>query len=245
MRKRLDQLIVEKRLAPTRSRAQDVIQRGLVAVDGVVVAKPGARFALDSRIEIQDGAGLELASRAGLKLDAALDAFDLDPENRTAADVGASTGGFTDVLLRRGAKHVYSIDVGSDQLHPLLRKDMRVTVLENQDARALTRAEVAHPIEAVVIDVSFISVLKVLPNVLTLTAPGAWLVALIKPQFEVGASGVGKGGIVRDAEVRAEAVQNIKSWLHDQPGWRVVGLSPSPIVGRSGNHEYLIGAISS
>ncbi len=181
-------------------------------------------------------------SRAGAKLIAALDAFGFDPEGRTALDVGASTGGFTEVLLDRGAEKVYAVDVGHDQLHARLRADPNVVSLEGCDARSLTRALIPDRITAVVADVSFISATKALPVALALAERSAWLVALIKPQFEVGRARVGKGGIVRDAAARDAAVAEVGAWLSAQKGWRVTGVVPSPLRGGSGNEEFLLGA---
>jgi 23S rRNA (cytidine1920-2'-O)/16S rRNA (cytidine1409-2'-O)-methyltransferase len=180
------------------------------------------------------------ASRAGLKLSAALDRFDIDPTGLTALDIGASTGGFTDVLLARGAAHVNAVDVGHDQLIPRLRADPRVTVLERMNARALTRAEVPVPVDLVTCDASFIGLEAVLPAPLALAAPGARLVALIKPQFEVGPGRVGKGGVVRDSALHDEVCRRIEAWLGGLPGWRVLGVAPSPIDGGDGNREFLI-----
>jgi 23S rRNA (cytidine1920-2'-O)/16S rRNA (cytidine1409-2'-O)-methyltransferase len=181
-------------------------------------------------------------SRGGLKLAAALDAFGLDPKGLIALDIGASTGGFTEVLLERGAARVFAVDVGHDQLHAKLLEDQRVLVLEGTDARALDAAVVGGPIGAIVADVSFISLTKALPVVLSLAAPGAWLVALVKPQFEVGRELVGKGGIVRDAQARARAVAEVRAFIDASPGWKVFAEMPSPIAGGSGNEEVLIGA---
>ena len=182
-------------------------------------------------------------SRGGVKLAAALDHFAFAVEGVVALDVGASTGGFTQVLLKRGAARVYAVDVGHGQLHPSLAGDPRIISREGCDARGLDRALVAEPIGALVADVSFISLTKVLPAALDLTEPGAWLVALIKPQFEAGRTAVGKGGIVRDPAARERAVEAVSAWLAGQAGWRVLGVIPSPIVGGSGNTEFLLGAI--
>lgn len=242
MRKRLDHLLVEKQLAPSRSRARDVIQRGLVSVAGRVVHKAGYAVDPEEPLTVADGAGLGLVSRGGLKLEAALDAFDFDPTGHIALDVGASTGGFTEVLLAHGAKKVFSVDVGHTQLHPRVRSDPRVVVLERTDARDLTVAQIPDPISVLVADVSFVSLTKVLPAALVLAAPQAWLVALIKPQFEVGPAGVGKDGIVRDATLRDRAARQVCDWLAAQPGWHVLNTISSPIVGGAGNHEILLGA---
>ena len=238
---RLDKVLLSRGLVGTRSRARDLIVRGAVAVDGAVETKPGALVQEDAPIVLLEDA--DYVSRGSLKLIAALDAFGFDPAGRHALDVGASTGGFTEVLLRRGAAHVVAVDVGHGQLHPKLAGDPRVTHHEGRDARTLTQADVRTPVEAVVADVSFISLEKALPAALALASPGAWLVALIKPQFEAGRDAVGKGGIVRDAAVRDAQAEKIAVWIAGHAGWRVAGLIPSPVVGGSGNQEFLIGAM--
>ena len=243
MRKRLDEILVERRLVETRARARGLIMRGHVSVEGRGAEKAGQLVAGEAKIEIAPAADLYVSFGAE-KLATALDTFgpSFDPQGRIALDAGASTGGFTDVLLRRGAAKVYSVDVGRDQLHARLRSDKRVVVMEETDSRDLTRALVPEPITALVSDVSFISLTKALPAALALTAPNAWLVALIKPQFEAGPAAVGKGGIVRDAADRARAVDIVRTWLAAQPGWRIVDVITWPgLQGRS-NEEYLIGA---
>ena len=237
---RLDQTLVARGLAPTRSRALDWIGRGLVSVDGRVVTKGGHRVAETAEITLAQNVP-RFVSRGAEKLIAALDYFGLSPAGCHAADIGASTGGFTEVLLARGATHVTAVDVGQAQLHPRLAADTRVTVREQTDARQLTAADFAAPITAITADVSFISLEKALPCVLALAAPGAWLVALIKPQFEVGRASVGKGGIVRDPAASVAAVTRIAAWL-ETSGWQVAGTLPSPITGGDGNQEFLIAA---
>jgi 23S rRNA (cytidine1920-2'-O)/16S rRNA (cytidine1409-2'-O)-methyltransferase len=238
---RLDRILVDRGLAATRSRAADLVRLGAVCVDGVATLKPGALFDADANLSVQEGASPYI-SRGGLKLAAALDTFGLDPEGLTALDIGASTGGFTEVLLERGARRVFAVDVGRDQLHVKLRDESRVVVLEETDARVLDEAVIEGPIGAIVADVSFISLTKALPAALGLAAPGTWLVALVKPQFEVGRERVGKGGIVRDANDRADAVATVRAFVDAQPGWSVFAEMPSPISGGSGNEEMLIGA---
>ncbi len=238
---RLDKVLLSRGLVGTRSRARDLIVRGAVTVDGAVETKPGALVRETAPIALLEDA--DYVSRGSLKLIAALDAFGLDPAERRALDVGASTGGFTEVLLRRGAAHVVAVDVGHGQLHPTLAGDPRVTQHEGRDARTLTMADVSTPVDAIVADVSFISLEKALPAALALAAPGAWLVALIKPQFEAGRDAVGKGGLVRDAAVRDAQAEKIAAWLASHAGWRVVGVIPSPVAGGSGNREFLIGAV--
>jgi 23S rRNA (cytidine1920-2'-O)/16S rRNA (cytidine1409-2'-O)-methyltransferase len=241
-RARLDLRVVELGLAPSRARARDLIRRGLVEVAGVVAMRPGAGVAADAPIRVT-GPEAGYVSRGALKLVAALEHFRFPASGAVALDVGASTGGFTEVLLAAGAHRVYAVDVGRDQLHPRLREDTRVVSLEGRDARTLDRTLVPEPVGAVVADVSFISLAKVLLVPLALAGPGAWLVALIKPQFEAGRDAVGKGGIVRDAAERRRAVDLVRGWVAAQPGWRVEGIIPSPIAGGSGNEEFLLGAV--
>lgn len=229
-------------MAPSRSRAGDLVRRGLVRVDGEVVTKPGAMVGSDARIEIA-GDAARWVSRGAEKLVAGLATFGFEIMGRTALDVGASTGGFTEVLLAKGAAKVIAVDVGEGQLHPRLREDPRIVSLERTDARAITPALLGGLVGAIVADVSFISLEKALPAALGCAAPGAWLVALVKPQFEVGRGAIGKGGIVRDAAARESAVARIAAWLEGMPGWCVVGAVASPITGGDGNAEVLIGAV--
>jgi 23S rRNA (cytidine1920-2'-O)/16S rRNA (cytidine1409-2'-O)-methyltransferase len=238
---RLDQLLVKRGLVATRSRARDLIARGLVVVDAGKADKPGHLVAEDASISVRDEAAARI-SRGGLKLAAALEAFGFRPAGVVALDIGASAGGFTDTLLQAGARRVYAVDVGTGQLHASLRKDPRVVVLEKTDARALDTRLIPEPVDAIVTDVSFISLTKVLPAALALAAPQCWLVALVKPQFEAGREAVGRGGIVRSPGDRARAVETVRAWLAAQPGWTVAGVVPSPIKGGSGNEEFLIGA---
>ena len=235
---RLDILLVDCGLAATRARAADLIRRGAVRVGGATAAKPGQLVALDAVLSVSPGAGAYV-SRGGLKLEAALDAFALDAEGRVALDIGASTGGFTDALLARGAARVYAVDVGRGQLHEKLRADPRVVALEATDARSLDRSVIPEPVSAIVADVSFISLTLALPAALALAAPGAWLVALIKPQFEAGREAVGKGGVVRKDEDRERAIARVRDFVASRPGWSVLGVIPSPIEGGSGNREFL------
>jgi 23S rRNA (cytidine1920-2'-O)/16S rRNA (cytidine1409-2'-O)-methyltransferase len=238
---RLDQTLVARGLVPSRARAQDLIRRGFVRVAGLVCDKPAFDVRGAAAIEISSDAP-DYVSRGAEKLAAALDQFRFDPAGRAVLDVGASTGGFTEVLLERGAARVYAVDVGSAQLHSRLKSDPRVVAFENCDARALSRDVVREPVDAIVADVSFISVTKALGAALSLVAQGAWLVVLVKPQFEVGREHVGGGGIVRDETARRRAVESVCTWLSVQPGWTIVGEMTSPILGGSGNVEYLIGA---
>ncbi len=256
MRMRLDAALVARGFAPSRARARDMILRGAVTVEGVLETKPGRMVAVDTALSVDDPAS-GYVSRAALKLVAALDAFGFDPAGLTALDLGASTGGFTQALLQRGAAHVIAIDVGHEQLHPTLATDPRVTLLEGLNARDLTREHFGdRRIGAIVADLSFISLKLALPPALMLADPGEWAVFLVKPQFEVGRDAIGKGGIVRDAKVAEQAAEDFAQWLEDwrdpspnpspqagaELGWRVVGKIPSPIAGGSGNREFLVGA---
>lgn len=240
-RERLDNALVARGLAPTRSQARDLIVRGCVTVDGKTAHKAGLEVGADAAVSVVDGAQ-PYVSRGGLKLAAALDAFGFDPAGLRVLDVGASTGGFVDVLLRRGAARVYAVDVGQGQLHPSLAGDPRVVSLEDQDIRSMSEAAIDGPVDAVTGDVSFIPLTQALGPVLAMTQPGAWVVALIKPQFEVGRAEIGKGGIVKDEAARLRAVERVSAWLGGLPGWRVTGTIASPIAGGSGNVEFLIGA---
>ena len=237
---RLDVALVARGLAPTRSRALDLIRRGFVSVGGVVITKAGHDVGDDAAVMLATAAPQHV-SRGAEKLIAALDRYGFDPAACHCADIGASTGGFTQVLLARGAATVTAVDVGRGQLHAALRADPRVVSLESRDARTLTASDFSYPVKAVTADVSFISLEKALPAMLTLAAPGAWLVALVKPQFEVGRENIGKGGLVRDTTLSAAAVARIAGWL-EICGWRVAGTMPSPISGGDGNQEFLIGA---
>ena len=238
---RLDQLLTERGLAPSRSRARDLIKRGAVRAGGKVVTRPGLDVAEDAELAVEE-AWSGYVSRGALKLAAALSAFGFDPGGRIALDIGASTGGFTQLLLREGATRVYAVDVGHDQLHVGLRKDERVVPLEETDARTLDRRLVPDPIGAITADVSFISLTKVLPAAFALARPGAWAVLLVKPQFEAGREAVGKGGIVRSETARAEALASVERFIAAQPGWHDIRTMLSPITGQSGNVEYLLGA---
>ena len=210
-------------------------------VAGEVVTKPAEQVTADQPLSV-DAQARARVSRAGVKLEAALDAFEFSPRDRIALDLGASTGGFTQVLLELGAARVYAVDVGHGQLHETLVGDDRVVSLEGQDARQLDASVIPEPIAALVADLSFVSLTLALPAALELAAPGAWSVALIKPQFELDRKAVGKGGIVRDEAARQRAVERVSDWFAVQPGWRVRGVIPAPIEGAKGNQEFLIGA---
>ncbi|WP_051248093.1 TlyA family RNA methyltransferase [Inquilinus limosus] len=239
-RPRADLVLVERGLAESRARAQALILAGLVYEGTRRVEKPGDGIAQPEALSVR-GRDHPWVSRGGLKLVKGLDHFGIDPAGLVGLDVGASTGGFTDVLLHRGAAKVYAVDVGHGQLAWSLRQDPRVMVLERTNARHLDRAMVPDPIGIVVCDASFIGLETVLPAPLALAAPGAWLVALIKPQFEVGPDRVGKGGVVRDPDLHREVCDRIAAWLAARPGWRVLGVTESPITGPEGNVEFLIG----
>lgn len=239
---RLDLVLVARGLVLTRAKARDLIARGKVRVDDEVVRKP-AMSVRDEQTIMVDAQAAAQVSRGAVKLAAALDHFKLDPAGRIALDVGASTGGFTQVLLERGVARVYAVDVGKGQLHASLKDDPRVVALEGCDARALDRVMVPDAIEAIVADVSFISLRKALPAALALAAPGCWLVVLVKPQFEVEREGIGKGGIVRDPALREQALVDVREWLAVQQGWTVLGDMPSPIEGGSGNVEFLLAGV--
>ncbi len=240
MKKRLDQLLVERGLAESRAKAQAAIMAGLVFSNEKRLDKPGTPVAEDLALEVR-GQPHPWVSRGGLKLAHAIEAFGIDVAGKTAIDVGASTGGFTDVLLTKGAAKVYAVDVGHGQLAWKLRNDPRVIVLEKTNARHLTVEIIPEAPDMVVCDASFIGLETVLPAALALAKPGAVVVALIKPQFEVGKDRVGKGGVVREPELHAEVRARIAQWL-PRIGWTVFGEDESPIQGPEGNREFLIAA---
>lgn len=241
LKQRVDQLLVERGLVESRSRAQAMIMAGLVYSDTRRIDKPGQTLPEDAALELK-GQDHPWVSRGGLKLVKGLEAFDIDPTGLTALDVGASTGGFTDVLLTRGAEKIFAVDVGHGQLAWKLRQDPRVVVLERCNARHLTSEQISDPVDMVVCDASFIGLRTVLPAALSLTKPGACLLALIKPQFEVGKALVGKGGVVRDPELHQRVCDEIRAWVESLPDWSVIGLTESPIKGPEGNVEFLIAA---
>ena len=240
-RVRLDVALVERGFVATRARARDAILRGRVTVEGRPATRPALAVPRDAAIAVDDPAA-PYVSRAALKLVAALDTFGFAADGVVALDVGAATGGFTQVLLERGARRVYAVDVGHGQLDPRLAADPRVVSREGVNARDFTAADVGEPVGAVVVDVSFISLKLVLPAVLASAAPLAWGVFLVKPQFEVGRKNLGKGGIVRDAAHAKQAAADIAQWLDDDLDWPSIGIVPSPILGGDGNREFLIGA---
>ena len=239
---RIDQLLVARGLVESRTRAQALIMAGLVQVGTKAVTKAGELVADNAELLVR-GRDHPWVSRGGVKLAHGLAAFGLDPAERVAMDVGSSTGGFTDVLLHHGAARVYAVDSGTNQLAWKLRADPRVVVLEQLSARLLTSAQVPERMGAIVCDASFISLAKVLEVPLSFAAPGCWLVALVKPQFEAGRAEVGKGGVVRDEAVQARVCEAAAAWLAAQPGWRVLGLVESPITGPEGNREWLLGGV--
>ena len=238
---RLDVALVERGLAETRAAAQRLVMAGLVFSGERRLEKAGQGVAPDTALEVR-GQPHPYVSRGGLKLAKALDHFALPVAGRIALDVGASTGGFTDCLLQRGAARVYAVDVGTNQLAWKLRSDPRVVSIEKTNMRDVKRALIPEPVELIVCDASFIGLRTVLPAALALAAPGAHLAALIKPQFEVGKGRVGKGGIVREPALHVDVCGTVSDWLGAQPGWRVLGVVESPITGAEGNKEFLISA---
>jgi 23S rRNA (cytidine1920-2'-O)/16S rRNA (cytidine1409-2'-O)-methyltransferase len=237
-KKRADRSLVERGLAPSRARAQAAIEAGLVSADGVRVEKASQPVSPDA--ELRATPAHPYVSRGGLKLAAALERFAVDPRGKVCLDIGASTGGFSEVLIARGARLVYAVDVGHGQLHPSLRDRRGIVSLEGTDARALDRRIVPEPVDLLVADVSFISLKLVLPAAFLLCTPTAELVVLVKPQFEAGRTHL-KKGIVRDEAVRKAVCADIERFIAAK-GWRLIGAMPSPIAGGDGNREFLIGA---
>lgn len=237
---RVDQLLVDRGLAESRTRAQALVMAGLVYSGDTKIAKPGHSIRSDAALEVR-GRDHPWVSRGGIKLAHALDHFGLDPQGAVAMDIGSSTGGFTDVLLARGAARVFAVDSGTNQLAWKLRQDPRVTVLEQTSARILTAQLIDQACDWVVCDASFIGLAKVLEVPLSLAALQCRLVALIKPQFEVGRGEVGKGGVVRDPVLHDRVCGEVSDWLEGQ-GWDVEGIARSPITGPEGNVEFLISA---
>ncbi|MGY4748516.1 TlyA family RNA methyltransferase [Pannonibacter sp. Q-1] len=238
-RQRLDQCLADLGLAPSRARARDAILRGTVSVDGVVITKPGQLVSSTQKITLADPAQ-NYVSRAALKLLAALEAFPVDPAGKTCLDVGASTGGFTQVLLERGAARVHAIDVGHGQLHERIASNSKVNRRDGLNARDLTLADLeGEAPQLIVSDVSFISLKLALPSALELAAPGAEAILLVKPQFEVGRQGIGKGGLVQP-DLVGPCAEDLRLWLDALPGWKSHGLIPSPVTGGDGNREFLL-----
>jgi 23S rRNA (cytidine1920-2'-O)/16S rRNA (cytidine1409-2'-O)-methyltransferase len=242
-RMRLDELLVARGLFASRSRARDAIQRATVRIDGRLAAKAGEGVSPDVEIAVDDPAQAYV-SRAALKLIAALDAFGLDPAGAEVLDLGASTGGFTQVLLERGARHVTAVDVGHGQLHERIAADPRVTSIEGLNVRDLKESDLGGRVpDFLTADLSFISLKLALPPALRLAVPGARGVFLVKPQFEAGREAIGKGGILRDSAQGERIAGELRQWLDGQPGWRAIGLALSPIEGGDGNREYLLAGI--
>lgn len=239
-KRRVDQLLVERGLAESRARAQALVMAGLVFAGETKIDKPGHQVPEDAALDVR-GRDHPWVSRGGIKLAHALTHFGLDPAGGCAMDIGSSTGGFTDVLLTNGAAHVFAVDSGTNQLAWRLREDPRVTVLEQTSARILTPELIDRPCNWVVCDASFISLAKVLEVPLRLAARDCQLVALIKPQFEVGREEVGKGGVVRDPALHQRVCDDVRGWIEGL-GWQVQGIATSPITGPQGNVEFLIAA---
>ncbi|MBI2485742.1 MAG: TlyA family RNA methyltransferase [Deltaproteobacteria bacterium] len=240
-RERIDTLLVKKGLVSSRARAQAIIMSGAVFVNDIRVDKAGTIVREDSSIEIKESP-LRYVSRGGIKLEAALEGFRIEVNNKVALDIGASTGGFTDCLLQHGAKKVYALDVGYGQLDWKLRQDPRVVVLERVNARYLKSEDISDLIDIATIDVSFISLTNIVPAVLNLLKSDGVIVALIKPQFEVGKGEVGKGGIVRDETKHREVIDKISRFLEGL-NFKILGVVPSPILGAEGNKEFLVGGV--
>jgi 23S rRNA (cytidine1920-2'-O)/16S rRNA (cytidine1409-2'-O)-methyltransferase len=238
-KRRADQLLVERGLAESRTKAQALILAGLVRSGERRIDKPGEQLTADAVLALK-GRDHPWVSRGGVKLAHALDHFGIIVDGRVALDIGASTGGFTEVLLDRGARRVYAVDVGHGQLAWKLRRDPRVVVHERVNARYLTSTDIPEPIDVIACDASFIGLATVLPAPLALAAEKVRLVALVKPQFEAGPSRVGKGGVVRDPAVHREVCNRAAAWVAAQPGWEVVGVVESPILGPEGNREFLL-----
>jgi 23S rRNA (cytidine1920-2'-O)/16S rRNA (cytidine1409-2'-O)-methyltransferase len=239
-KRRVDQLLVERGLAESRARAQALVMAGLVFAGEAKIDKPGHQLPEDTSLDVR-GRDHPWVSRGGIKLAHALEHFGLDPAGAVAMDIGSSTGGFTDVLLTHGAEHVFCVDSGTNQLAWKLREDPRVTVLEQLSARLLTPEQIDRPCNWVVCDASFISLAKVLEVPLQLASTPCQLVALIKPQFEVGREEVGKGGVVRDPALHVRVCDEVQAWIEGL-GWEVQGIATSPITGPQGNVEFLISA---
>ncbi len=239
MRTRLDTLLVDRQLAESREKAKRLILAGAVRVEGQLAHKPSDLVENSAALKVT--AAEQYVSRGGHKLEAALDAFGIECRDAVCLDIGASTGGFTDCMLQRGARKIHAVDVGKGQLHWRLRRDARVVVHDELNARRLTGAEIGEFADMVTIDVSFISLTKVLPATVELLRPGGWLVALIKPQFEAGRRDVKRGGVVKDPLVHERVTAEIRQFASDKLGLRLLGLIESPLLGPAGNKEFLIG----
>ncbi|WP_294242324.1 TlyA family RNA methyltransferase [uncultured Sphingomonas sp.] len=239
-KQRVDQMLVDRGLVESRSRAQALVMAGLVFSGETKIAKPGQQLAEDAVLDVR-GRDHPWVSRGGIKLAHGLEHFGWDVTDAVAIDVGSSTGGFTDVLLQKGAARVYAVDSGTNQLAWSLRQDPRVIVHEQTSARILTETHIPEPVDVIVCDASFIGLAKVLERPLSFAKPGARLLALIKPQFEAGREEVGKGGVVRDPAVHRRVCDQVVAWLSDS-GWQVAGVTQSPITGPEGNIEFLVAA---
>ena len=237
-KERLDKLLVEKGVVQSRERARALVMEGRITVDGQTLEKPGTLIKMDAHLQIQ-GEDLVYVSRGGVKLEAALKAFGVDPEGKVVIDVGASTGGFTDCVLQKGAKKVYAIDVGYGQLAWRLQKDPRVISLERRNIRYLKKEEVSEEADLILVDASFISIEKFLPHLVGFLKTGGDLLCLIKPQFEVGKGEVGKGGVVRDSKLHQKVVDRISQFGRGL-GLTVGGVIESPLLGPKGNKEFFI-----
>jgi len=235
---RLDACVVDRGMAPTRTRAKALIMAGRILVDGQPMSKPGTLVANESQVTLK-GEDIPYVSRGGLKLEAALKGFSISVAGKVCLDVGASTGGFTDCLLQHGAKHVFAVDVGYGQLAWSLRQDARVTSIERTNIRQMSEGALPFPADLATVDTSFISLRIVVPAMLKWLAPASPIIALIKPQFEVGRENVGKGGVVRDPDLHADVIASLKSFFGGIGLiWR--GVIPSPILGPKGNREFLV-----
>lgn len=237
-KERIDRLLAEREMVSSRERARALIMEGRVTADGQVVSKAGTQVSVDALIEIR-GQDLPFVSRGGIKLQGALDTFGVNPQGMVVMDVGASTGGFTDCMLQRGAKKVYAVDVGYGQLAWKLQKDPRVINLERRNVRYLQREEIGEEVDLIVIDTSFISIGKFLPHLLQFLRKGGTILGLIKPQFEVGKGEVGKGGVVKDPSLHRKVIERI-SGLSQDLGLRILGVTESPLPGPKGNKEFFI-----
>ncbi|MGV6801330.1 MAG: TlyA family RNA methyltransferase [bacterium] len=239
---RLDQYLVGQNLTPSRARAQSLIKQGAVVVNSMVVLKPSHPIVASDEVSIVAGQN-DYVSRGALKLEKAVTHFNIDPSGKICLDLGASTGGFCDVLLRRGAAKIYAVDVGHGQLHEKIAQHPHIVNLEKTHAKMLTASLIPDPIDLLVCDVSFISLKKALPPALTFCQAGSQLALLVKPQFEVGRDNIGKGGLVKQSFATQEAVaENIADWLQYQD-WDILGYTESPITGGDGNREFLLGAV--
>jgi len=237
-KERLDKLLVDKGIIPTREKARALIIAGKVAVEGRLIDKPGTKIDIEAQIQLK-GETLPYVSRGGEKLEGALRVYDIDPKGLVVMDVGASTGGFTDCVLQKGARKVYAVDVGYGQLAWKLQKDPRVVNLERRNIRYLEREEVEDEIDLILIDTSFISVEKFIPHLLGFLKKGGSILSLIKPQFEVGKGEVGKGGVVRDAALHQKVIDRISTFCRGL-GLKVLGVTESPLLGPKGNKEFFI-----